>query len=455
MVTIYSFLRQNVLFGCLALSSVGVLAQSNYVATGPSSTTPGTFNTLVGINAGQSMDATGGNNAFFGYQAGKSNTTGGQNTFLGYQAGLSNTTLGNNVFVGFKAGLANTLGKANVFVGSEAGTSNTTGTGNLFLGQQTGSNSTTGSYNLFMGNSSGNANTSGEGNTAIGDGAFLGNTTGQSNTSIGRYAGINMTTGSNNTFIGVAATAPSGSGNISNATAIGANASVTASNALILGSGVNVGIGNTAPGNKLEITTGVTNKSGLRFTNLTNAASGLINLTISLANPVVKVLTVDDNGDVVLRGLGVNLGSILGSGRQGSDLWQTKGNYLQNTSQEGVIIGSGVTKTSSDYNLFVSKGIMTEKVKVAVKNSSEWADYVFSDSYKLRSLNEVEQYIRKNKHLPGVPSAEEVAQHGIDVGKMDAKLLEKIEELTLYMLELKKENQEMKKAISELTSTKK
>ena len=221
------------------------------------------------------------------------------------------------------------------------------------------------------------------------------------------------------------------------------------------GTGVNsvsVGIGNSAPKNKLEITTGVANSSGLRFTNLTSAANSLISLTISLANPVVKVLTVDENGDVKLAGLGVNLG-VLG-GRQGTDSWQTQGNYLQNTSQEGVIIGSGVTKTPSDYNLFVSKGILTERVKVAIKNTNEWADYVFSDTYKLRSLSEVESYIKQNKHLPGVPSAEEVSQQGIDVGKMDAKLLEKIEELTLYMLELKKENQEMKKVMDELIQNK-
>ncbi len=65
---------------------------------------------------------------------------------------------------------------------------------------------------------------------------------------------------------------------------------------------------------------------------------------------------------------------------KGADSWQTQGNYLQNTSQEGVIIGSGVTKTPSDYNLFVSKGILTERVKVAIKNTSEWADYVFNDT---------------------------------------------------------------------------
>ncbi|GAB3955443.1 hypothetical protein GCM10028805_43060 [Spirosoma harenae] len=454
-------MQRKTLPALLALLSTGALAQSNYVSTSPSSTTPGSFNTLVGLNAGQGMAAGGGNNAFFGYQAGFTNSTGSQNTFIGYQAGYSNTTLGNNVFVGFKAGNKNTIGRANVFVGSEAGTSNTTGIGNLFLGQQTGANNSTGNYNLFMGNSSGGGNTSGEGNTAIGDGAYLNATTGGGNTAIGRYAGINMSTGSNNTFIGVAATTPAGSGTVTNATAIGYNAQVTASNAMVLGNGVNVGIGNTAPKNRLEITSATANSSGLRFTNLTSNTGSLLSLAITLGNPIVKVLTVDENGDVVLRGLSVSLSGLLsrtGTPEVGGTTvgmpWTLNGSTIQSTNDNPVTIGGGINKLPSGYKLYVAGGILTERVKVAIKDSQEWADYVFSDNYKLRSLNEVEKFIRQNKHLPGVPSAEEVAKQGIDVGKMDAKLLEKIEELTLYMLELKKENQELKKAVSELQNKK-
>ncbi len=113
---------------------------------------------------------------------------------------------------------------------------------------------------------------------------------------------------------------------------------------------------------------------------------------------------------------------------------------------------SGVPSTPSGYGLYVKKGILTEKVKVAVAGSANWADYVFDQDYKLMSLGEVEAYISKNKHLPGVPSAEEVVKEGIDMATMDAKLLEKIEELTLYMIEMKKENEQMKKEIELLKS---
>lgn len=72
-----------------------------------------------------------------------------------------------------------------------------------------------------------------------------------------------------------------------------------------------------------------------------------------------------------------------------------------------------------------------------------WADYVFESDYKLMPLSEVAAFIAANGHLPGVPSAGEVAKEGIDLGEMQAKSLEKIEELTLYLLELKAENEKI------------
>src|SRR5690606_910854 len=99
------------------------------------------------------------------------------------------------------------------------------------------------------------------------------------------------------------------------------------------------------------------------------------------------------------------------------------------------------------YRLFVEDGILTEKVKVAVKNTSDWADYVFADEYKLMPLEQVEKFVKENNHLPNVPSAVEVVESGIDVAKMDAKLLEKIEELTLYIIQQQKEINELKTLI--------
>jgi hypothetical protein len=115
------------------------------------------------------------------------------------------------------------------------------------------------------------------------------------------------------------------------------------------------------------------------------------------------------------------------------------------------MIGNGLESWDpSGYNLIVTKGILTERVKVALKGTADWSDYVFAPEYKLMPLEKVEAYIQENKHLPNVPSAEEVVKTGIDMAKMDAKLLEKIEELTLYMIELKKENEAMKIEIEKL-----
>ena len=118
----------------------------------------------------------------------------------------------------------------------------------------------------------------------------------------------------------------------------------------------------------------------------------------------------------------------------------TNGNVgISNT----LAIGSNVA-TPAGYRLYVHDGILTEKVKVAVKSTTDWADYVFADNYPLSKLADVEAFVKKNKHLPNFPSAQEMTTQGLDVAKMDAKLLEKIEELTLYLIGLNKEVQDLK-----------
>lgn len=79
--------------------------------------------------------------------------------------------------------------------------------------------------------------------------------------------------------------------------------------------------------------------------------------------------------------------------------------------------------------------IVTKEVEV---KANVWADYVFKKDYKLRTLEEVEKHIEQKGHLPNIPSAKEVEKDGINLGEMDARLLEKIEELTLYSIEQNK-----------------
>jgi hypothetical protein len=109
-------------------------------------------------------------------------------------------------------------------------------------------------------------------------------------------------------------------------------------------------------------------------------------------------------------------------------------------------VGIG-TSNPGTYRLAVEGVLGARQVKVT---TSPWADFVFRSDYNLRPLSEVEDFIKQNKHLPDVPTEEEIVRDGNDLGKTDAMLLQKIEELTLYMIELKKEVELLKKENSKL-----
>jgi hypothetical protein len=96
----------------------------------------------------------------------------------------------------------------------------------------------------------------------------------------------------------------------------------------------------------------------------------------------------------------------------------------------------------------------TLKAKEIKVQTDVWADHVFKEPYNLRSLKEVENFIQENRHLPDIPSEEEVEKEGISVGEMNAKLLQKIEEMTLYLLNQHKsmqvQNEKMKQMEEQL-----
>ncbi len=100
-----------------------------------------------------------------------------------------------------------------------------------------------------------------------------------------------------------------------------------------------------------------------------------------------------------------------------------------------------------------TSGLMrTRKVLV---DTQIWPDYVFEDHYSLMPLQEVEKYLKANKHLPAIPSESEVKTSGIDLGEMQVKLLEKVEELTLYLIEQNKEIEKLKAELQTLQKMKK
>jgi len=107
----------------------------------------------------------------------------------------------------------------------------------------------------------------------------------------------------------------------------------------------------------------------------------------------------------------------------------------------------GIGTASPDSKLAVNGIVHSKEVKVDLDG---WADFVFESDYKLPSLEVVESYIQQNKHLPEIPSETEVLTDGIKLGEMNAKLLQKIEELTLYMIDLNKQLKELKVENKEL-----
>ncbi len=230
----------------------------------------GYYNTFVGDSAGYS-NTTGHNNTFLGGRAGSGNTVGYWNTYVGSQAGFRikygyrNTCVGSfsnfggidsyasdNTIVGYAAGGQNNANRntfvgsyagqsqnnnmvpvENVFVGYMSGSSNITGKLNTFIGSESGIANTTGYSNVMIGYMAGKKNTAGQDNVIIGGEAGSGNVDGYCNVIIGAYtAGANVS-GDYNTFLGYWA-GPS-TGNLTNATAIGYNARVNASNKIVMG----------------------------------------------------------------------------------------------------------------------------------------------------------------------------------------------------------------------------
>jgi hypothetical protein len=98
-------------------------------------------------------------------------------------------------------------------------------------------------------------------------------------------------------------------------------------------------------------------------------------------------------------------------------------------------VGIATSDPDPTYKLSVNGSIRSKEVKV----EANWSDFVFEKDYELPTLEEVEQHIAQKGHLPEIPSEEDVTENGVNLGEMDAKLLQKIEELTLYLIEQNKQ----------------
>ncbi len=111
-------------------------------------------------------------------------------------------------------------------------------------------------------------------------------------------------------------------------------------------------------------------------------------------------------------------------------------------------IGINTNYDNAGFQLAVNGNIICEDITTLPRVL--WPDYVFSKTYKLKPLREVEKFIQSNHHLPDIPSAKEIGQKGIQLGDMQKRMMEKIEELTLYIIELDKKNEVLRKEIQKL-----
>ncbi|MBD2702325.1 hypothetical protein IC229_16875 [Spirosoma sp. BT702] len=418
------------IFSVLWIQTSLLLAQGNYVVNTSNNSDSGiygNFNVLVGPGAGSSGSMTGLTNTMVGYQAGQANTTGDANVFTGTWAGQANTTGDYNVFTGYYAGYANTTGGYNVFTGISAGSANTTGGGNTFIGSNAGRANTTGGFNLFSGYGAGYSNSTGEYNVFSGTNAGWYNTTGGSNTFTGSFAGNSNTAGNNNVFSG----SQSGWNN------------TTGSNNIFMGFWA--GYYNTTGNNNIligpfsgtAITTG--NDNVLMGYN-SQAEDGLRNATAIGANSRVSI------SNAVILGNQANVGI-------GTSAPNTRLEVVSESADDSGLRLSHLTSQSkptqsTDHFLTVNeKGdVVKARYQLRITSANEWSDHVFAPTYSLRPLSSVASYIGQHGHLPDVPSAEQVAREGVDLAQLNATLLKKIEELTLYSIALERANREQKEA---------
>ena len=222
----------------------------------------------------------------------------------------------------------------------------------------------------------------------------------------------------------------------------------------------NVGIGTSTPKGKLHVHSGPSFSQAPRFTmassgtNLAgvNTSLSLINLDQTTNNwaRMHFVTPLSNGSEVDLVSLAVQYKNRTAGQETGDFVIATAGNgvYSEKFRIAGNgNVGIGTNNISDAFKLSVAGKMRAEEIEVSL--SSGWADYVFAEDYKLKSLEEVEQYINEHNHLPNIPSAQEIEEEGLNIGEMQVKMMEKIEELTLYMIALKKENEELKKMIEQ------
>lgn len=262
-------------------------------------------------------------------------------------------------------------------------------------------------YNTFVGYNAGGSVITGQGNTYFGANAGASNQVGSRNTFVGQNAGIGSVNSDDNVYIGLNTGGPDrGSRNT------------------FLGNESGVLLADADKDSPLHNTTAIGNGAKVAISNALILGQGA-SVGIGTSAPTSKLDVVADAPDVS----GLRLRQLTSA--------------------------SPVNQVSDAFLSVNERGeVIKARYRARIRSVSEWSDRVFAPDYSLRPLSSVAAYINKHGHLPDVPSAEQVVAEGIDMAQMNALLLQKIEELTLYMIDLKKENQKQADQLQKLMQRK-
>ncbi len=194
-----------------------------------------------------------------------------------------------------------------------------------------------------------------------------------------------------------------------------------AGNLYLQNSGGNIALGQITPSTQLHMTGDITMQSDGAIIQMRNAA-GTSKSFMQLSGDDLMVGTnISNPGRFILRTNG--------------------GNRVYINSAGAISVGTSTPATG--YMLSVNGKVMVEELKVQL--SQNWPDYVFDNTYKRKSFSELRNFISENKHLPNIPAAADLQKNGLEIGEMQRRMMEKIEELTLYILELEEKVSTLKK----------
>jgi len=221
----------------------------------------------------------------------------------------------------------------------------------------------------------------------------------------------------------------------------------------------NVGIGTSSPTDKLHIFNGTSSANIIAESNI-SATSGAI------GRVRIRNQNTGDIYNISLRKQSGNTELLQSAYDASTSTWREFIYFNYNTQKYEMRSGIGVAEFKNSGNILFSNtgnvgiGEANPSSKLAVNGTiickevnvslTGWSDFVFDDQYQLPSLSEVGTYIVKNRHLPGIPSADEIIKNGVRLGDMNTLLLQKIEEITLYLIRLQNENESLKARIATL-----